>query len=229
MLEEVLAGRGIDLDRASRRDVVGGDGIEQETEHPRIDDVGKRCRMSPHADEIGRVLHVSGLFIPIVSQSSLHIDAAPVGIALEDVGVFLGEHLLAQRLANDAVDLATGWPDVLEEDLFALLVHPEGLLHEIGIHRARERIGNDQRRRGEIVGTHVGIDATFEVAVAGEHGGGDEILIVDRLGNLGRERTGIADAGGAAEADEIVAEFVEVLLQPGLVEIVGDHLRTRRQ
>ena len=103
------------------------------------------------------------------------------------------------------------------------------MLHQIGIHRARERISNDQRRRGQVIGAHVGVDPPFEIAVAGEHGGGDEILLVDRLGNLGRERTGIADAGGAAEPDEIVAKLVEVLLQPGLFEVVGDDLRTRRE
>src|SRR4029450_10311268 len=50
VLEEVLAGRGIDLDRASRRDVVGGDGIEQETENPRIDDVGSGWRIPPQLE-----------------------------------------------------------------------------------------------------------------------------------------------------------------------------------
>src|SRR5262249_40026601 len=98
------------------------------------------------------------------------------------------------------------------EDLLTLLVEAQRLLHKIGIHRARERISNDQRRRGEIIRAHVGVDAPFEIAIAGEHGGSNEILVVYRLGNLWRERPGISDVGGAAEADEIVAELVEVLL-----------------
>ena len=126
-------------------------------------------------------------------------------------------------------DLAAGRPDVLEEDLLALLVEAERLLHQVGIHRAGERIGDHQRRRGQIVGAHVRIDAAFEVAVAGQHRRRDQVVVVDGLGNLRRQRTGIADAGGAADGDEVVAELVEVLLQAGLVEILGDHLRAGRE
>ena len=106
VLDEILARRRVDLDRAGRRDVIGGDRIQQEAEHARIDDVGQRRRMPSHADEIGRVLHVGRLLVPAVGQATLHIDGAPVGIALENVGVFFGEHLLVQRLADDAIDLA---------------------------------------------------------------------------------------------------------------------------
>ena len=73
------------------------------------------------------------------------------------------------------------------------------------------------------------IDAAFEIAVAREHGRGDEIARRhgrrDRIG----QRAGIADAGGAAIADEVEADLVEVLLQAGLGEIVGDHLGAGRQ
>ena len=94
---------------------------------------------------------------------------------------------------------------------------PSGLAREIDLHRARERIGDDQRRRGEIVGAHVRIDAALEVAVARQHRGGDQIVLADRRGNLRRERAGIADAGRAAEADDVEAELVERLLQLGLL------------
>ena len=127
------------------------------------------------------------------------------------------------------VDFLGGRPDVLEEDLLALAVDAERLLGEIDLHRAGERVGDDQRRRGEIVGAHVGVDAAFEVAVAGQHRGGDQIVLVDRFGNLRRQRAGIADAGGAAEADEVEAELVEILLQAGLLEIFGDDLRAGRE
>ena len=132
-------------------------------------------------------------------------------------------------LRDHAADLAARRPDVLEEDLLALLVEAERLLEQIRIHRAGERIGDDQRRRGEIVRPHVGVDPALEIAIAGQHRGGDQVLVVDGLGNLRRQRAGIADAGGAAEADQVEAELVEILLQAGLVEIFGDHLRARRQ
>jgi hypothetical protein len=80
--------------------------------------------------------------------------------------------------------------------------------------RAGKRIGHDQRRRGEVVGLHVRRDAAFEVAVAGQHAGGDQALVVDGLGDRRRQRAGVADAGGAAEADEVEAERIEVVCRP---------------
>ena len=153
----------------------------------------------------------------------------PGGVALEHVGVLLLEHLPGDALADHRIDLAAGRPDVLEEDLLALLVEAERLLGEIDIHRAGDRVGDHQRRRGEIVGAHVGVDAAFEVAVAREHRRRHQIVLVDRLGDFLRQRTGIADAGGAAEADQVEAERVEILLQAGFLVVVGDHLRARRE
>src|SRR4030088_655332 len=43
------------------------------------------------------------------------------------------------------------------------------------------------------------------------------------------ERAGIANASRAAVADEIESELVEIFLQPGLVEIIRDHARARRE
>src|SRR5436853_602524 len=80
------------------------------------------------------------------------------------------------------------------------------------IEPAGERIGHHQRRRGEIIRAHVGVDAALEVAVAGEHGSGHKIGFVDGLGDFRREGAGVADTGGAAEADQVVAELVEVFL-----------------
>src|SRR5262249_34272459 len=117
VLDKGLARRRIDLYRASWRDVIGGDRGQQPAPHARIDNVGERRGVSPHTDEIRRILHVGRLLVPAVGQASFHVDAAPIGVALENVGVFLGKHLFAQRLANDAADLAARRPDVLEEDL----------------------------------------------------------------------------------------------------------------
>ena len=55
----------------------------------------------------------------------------------------------------------------------------------------------------------------------------DQIVLGDRRRDLGRERARIADAGGAAEADDVEAELVERLLQVGLLEIVLHHLTAR--
>ncbi len=53
-----------------------------------------------HAFEVRRVLHVGRTVVPGVSHAALDRDLAPVGIALEYVGVFLGENLLGDVLGG---------------------------------------------------------------------------------------------------------------------------------
>jgi hypothetical protein len=78
-------------------------------------------------------------------------------------------------------DFLVGRPDVLEEHVLAVLALADRGGGEVFDHRALQRVGDDQRRRGEEVRAHVGRDAAFEVAVAREHRGGDEAVFVDRL------------------------------------------------
>jgi hypothetical protein len=92
---------------------------------------------------------------------------------------------------------------------------------------SRQRIGDDQRRRSEIIGAHIRIDAALEIAITGKHRRGDEVVLLDRLRDRFRQWARIADAGGAAIAHEIEAELVEVLLQTGRLEIFGHHLAAR--
>ena len=229
MVNQILAGGRLLFDRACRRDVVGGDRIEEQAEDATVDDVGDRRRIASHAGEIGRVLHVGGLAVPLVGGAALDRNLAPVGFALEHVGVFAGEHRPVDDLADHRGDLAARRPDVLEEHVLALGVGAERRLDDVDLERAGERIGDDERRRSEEVRAHVGVHAAFEIAVAREHRAGDEVVLVDGLGDFRRQRAGIADAGGAAEAHQVVADLVEVGLQPRLRQIFGDHLRAGRE
>ena len=71
------------------------------------------------------------------------------------------------------------------------------------------------------------MDAGFEVAVARQDGGGHQVVLHDGFFDLGVERTRVADAGGAAVAHRLEAQLIEVGLEPGLVEVIGDHSAAR--
>src|SRR5690606_23627684 len=47
--------------------------------------------------------------------------------------------------------------------------------------------------------------------------------------DLARQRAGIADASGAAIADQIEAQRLQILHQAAALEVVGDHLGTGRE
>ncbi len=229
MLGEIFArGRG-QLDRTGRRDVVGGDLVAEDRQDARIDDIGDRLRLLLHALEVRRVLHVGRAHVPAIGLARRGLDLAPVGVALEHIGVLLLEDRRGHELLDEGIDLLGGRPDVLEEDRLAVLAGAERFLGQVLGHGAGERVGHHQRRRRQIVGLHVRRDAAFEVAVARQHGGSHDAVVVDRLGNLFRQRPRIADAGGAAETDQVEADLVEVLLQSGVGKILRNHLAARRE
>ena len=66
------------------------------------------------------------------------------------------------------------------------------------------------------------MDARLEVPVAGEHCGCDQIIVGDGLLDLGIQRPGVPDTCGAAVADGLEAECVEVGLEACLFQIGGD-------
>ncbi len=226
---QVFAGRRGQFDGAGRADVVGGDRVAEHAEDAGLDDVGDRLRLHAHALEIGRVLNIGGADVPGIGLAAGHLDALPGLVALEDVGVAGGEHLVRHVLALKRGDLFVGRPDVLQIDGLAVLAFAERLGGQVDLHRAGQGVGDHQGRRGQIVGPHVGVHPTFKVAVAREDRAGHQVALLDGLGNGFRQRPGIADAGGAAIAHQVEAERVQRLGQARALQIVGDHLRARRQ
>ena len=73
------------------------------------------------------------------------------------------------------------------------------------------------------------MDAALEVAVARQHRGDHEIAFIHSLGDRVGQRAGVADAGGAAVADQIEAERLEIVHEAGLAQVVGHHLGARGQ
>ena len=154
---------------------------------------------------------------------------APVLVAGEDVGVARGEHVGVDRTVDrwSAPRPATarcraGRPGCRRR-------RAERVGRDVDVHGARERVGDDQRRRREVVHLDVGVDAALEVAVAREHRHDGEVVVVDGGADLLRQRPGVADAGGAAVADEVEAQLLEVGRQARLVVVVGDDLGPGRQ
>ncbi len=58
----------------------------------------------------------------------------------------------------------------------AVGVVPDRIGVQVDVHRARERVRDDERRRREVVHAAVGMDPAFEVAVAGEHRAHREVV-----------------------------------------------------
>ncbi len=106
---------------------------------------------------------------------------------------------------------------------------PERVGEQVLGHGSGQRVGDHQRRRRQIVGARLRVDAALEVAVAGQHRRHRQAALVDGLADGLRQRPGVADAGGAAVAHKVEAEGVQLALQAGGLQIVRHHLRSRCQ
>ena len=58
------------------------------------------------------------------------------------------------------------------------------------------------------------MNASFEVAVAAEHRGYDQLFLADDLFDVLRQRPAVADACGATVGGDVESEQAEILEQP---------------
>ena len=179
VLDQVAAGRAVGLDRAGGRDVVGGDGVAEHDEAARAGDVLDRPGLRRHAVEVRRQADVRRALVPGEQLALRDGQRPPLVVAGEHVGVRRAEHLVRDRAGHRLLHLGRGRPDVVQEDVVAVVALAQRLVHEIDVHPPGERVGDDERWRREVVRLHLGMDARLEVAVAREHRADDEVALGD--------------------------------------------------
>ena len=226
---EETAGGAVFLDRSGGGDVVGGDGIAEDAERARALDLDNVARLRGEAVEERRLLDVGGFAIPFIDVAGGGFDLVPLRILVGEAGVEALENIGAERGIHRGLDLGGGGPDVFQENRMSVGAEAEWLGFHIDIDRAGDGEGDDEGRGHEEVRLDRLVDAGFEVAVSGKDGGGDDVLGFHDILDAGVERAGVADAGGAAVADGLEAELVELYLEAGLVEVIGDDARARAE
>ena len=152
---EVGAGGAVFLDRTGGRNVVGGDRIAQDRQRLRIGDVGHRRGSHFHALEERRRGNVGAGRVPAIGVAGLDLDRLPVLVALVDIGITADEHVAVDVLGAVLAHLVIARPDVGQHHVLAVLILADRGFGDVLGHRALERIGDHQRRRGEEVGAHV--------------------------------------------------------------------------
>ena len=114
-------------------------------------------------------------------------------------------------------------------DVVSFCTLPKRFCCQIDVHTSSQCVGDNERRRREVVRLNLWMNPRFEVPVAGEDRADHKISIVDRTRNRLGERAGIANACRAAVADDVEAKLVEIPVKPGLLVVVGDDLRPWRE
>ena len=183
--------------------MIGGDAVAENCQYARAMNIGKRAGGFGHVFKIWRQLDVGGTGFPFIKVAFRDGHALPAGVAFEDFAVFLAILFGGDGGADGGFHFLRGGPDFAQIDRLAGFARAEWLGGEIQIHAAGEGVGNNERRRREIVGANERVDAAFKIAIAAEDGDGEEIIFLDGGADGVRQRAAVADAGGAAVADEI--------------------------
>ena len=229
VIHQILPRRAVLLDRTGRRDVIRRDAVAEQRQHAPAGDVDQRRGLERHALEERRIAHVGRIGIPLEATAGRHVKVLPARIAAEHVRVLFREVLGLHRAQHRLLNLALGRPDVAQVDRLSIVAGPERLGRQVQRHRAGECIGDDQRRRCEVVRANLLLHTAFEVAIAAQHRRDHQAARVDFRRHIIRQRAAVADARRASVADEVEAEGIEVGIETGLREIVRHDFRSRRQ
>ncbi len=110
-----------------------------------------------------------------------------------------------------------------------MFICADRLVCKIDIDSSGQCERDHQRRRHQKVSFDVLVHARLKISVSRKHRRRDQIVIVDRLLDLRMQRAGIADAGCATVTDEVEPELIEIFLQSGFLQIIGNDARTGRE
>jgi hypothetical protein len=105
MLAQIFSGRAVGLDRARRRDVIGGDRVAEYRQRPRPIDVGQRLGGHRHAGKVGRVLDVGRRRRPVIGVATGHVDQAPAIVPAIDIGVAAAKHVAVNMGVDQRTNL----------------------------------------------------------------------------------------------------------------------------
>ncbi len=223
-LDEIRPGRRILFDASGGGDVVGRHAVAEESQDPRPPDllhfVGG---LLLHSFEKGRLTDVGRIGTPRKAIALCRIQSVPAVVPLVDPAVGVQVHLRTNPLLDGLPDLFGCRPDVAQVDGIAVPIAPQRFALQVDVDAPGEGEGDDERGGHEVVGPHLGIDASLEVAVPRKDRGDDQGAASNRLGNLGRKRPGVADAGGAAVAGDVEAELFEIPQEPRPFIVVRHH------
>jgi hypothetical protein len=101
--------------------VVGRHRVAEDRQHLCALDVADRLGLLRQRLEERRAAHVGRLVVPLVAVALGHLERVPAVVAVEHLAVGGAEHVGLDGLLDRLLDLLRARPDVLEEDILAVV------------------------------------------------------------------------------------------------------------
>ena len=206
--------------------MISSDGVTNVEKTVSAIDAVNRCEISLSRCEERWVVDVGRAVIPLVELAGRSIKILPHLASIQDSVIGGLELLRGDDSLSHLTDLLTRWPDISEEDIVALLVLTERLSLEVKIDGASEGICNNQWWRCKIVGSSVRVDTTLEVSVTRKNRGGNKIVVDDTVLHSIRDLSRVTNATHATVSSGSETKLVEVLVNTGVLVVLGDDMGT---
>lgn len=209
--------------------MISSDGVTKVTQTVSIFNTVDRGDVQLAVEE-GRIVNISRFFLPFILDALLDLKVVPSFSSLSNSGVVFSEHFRGNDLSSNSFNFFSGGPDISQEDIVSILVLTQGLSVKIEIDVTSKSVGNDQRRRSQIVSSGLGVNSTFEVSVTRKDSSSNKIVILNNLVEDGvDEITRVTDTGHAAITGMGETQSVHILSNTCLFVVLSDDLRTRRE
>ena len=187
-------------------------------------DVRGRLRLRRHADEIRWLADVRRLGVPVEERAGRRRQLLPVLVAVEDALVLARVQVAADRRAHRLGHLVGARPDVAEEHRIARRgpVPSESVVRSMSRRPASAYAttsGGDARYAARTCGWMRPSKLRLPLSTAATVRSSASMRSATSFG----QRAAVADARGAAVADEVEAELLEGSEQARPLEVVGDH------
>ncbi|MPM46791.1 hypothetical protein SDC9_93497 [bioreactor metagenome] len=174
-------------------------------------------------------MNVSGISTPVIEGRRLALNALPFFITLKEVCI-IGFVKFRRYVGGDGrIDLGCGRPNVAQVDRLALRVHSQRFARQINFCAARQSIGHHQSGRSQVIGLHQRMHAPLKVAIARDNGRYGQFVGLYTFFKFCRQRTAVANTGGAAVPGQGKAQLGQRLHQTCLFQISSDHAGTGGQ
>ena len=205
--------------------MIGGERVTKGAQHTgvleRLDEFRKRTVRFCVSREEWRLPQVFGCWIPSVKAPHL-IRLRPV--ARSHGAGLLGHEQITGRvhLSDQCVHLGFAGLNVFEKHRFTLSIDTDGLMLKINVDLACQGIGHHQGGCANVVGSHKLVNSPWEIAVARDHCGGDQLARLNLLCHLWAQWPRLAPACGAAKSDQVKAQLLQGLHESQVLQ-VRDH------
>src|SRR5215467_16004170 len=167
-------------------------------------------------------MNIIAFLVPLVNVACARGNFVPLRILLCEIAIKFAERFRRERSLHRILNLAESRPEIAQESFLAVLVLSKWVAGKIDVNPAGEGEGDNQWRRHQKIRFDMLMHAGFKIPISRKDRSCNQIVFVDRLFDVWMQRSRVANASRATITDEIESELVEIGLESGFFQVIGN-------